>query len=106
MMGDGCINNGSKNPSLQAEMIRPNYLRHVDGVFGVLGCGVKMKETGKEAAQRMEDSGLYEASYEADPNNFHDVYVWRSVRHPTYREFRKWYSSGGKVWPDDIELTQ
>jgi len=101
-MGDGCIHTGSKNPYLLVKMISPNYLEYVADKFGVLGSDVSLKHTEAESARRNRDSGF---SPNAKAENYSDKYKWQSICHPELQEFADWYSSGEKVWPDDIELT-
>jgi len=101
-MGDGCINTGGKNPCLQCEMISPNYLKYIDGKFGVFGKGVSLKKTAKESAKQCRDR---EFRPDAKEKNYSDVYYWRSMAHPELQKFADWYSTGTKVWPSDTELT-
>jgi len=102
LMGDGCINTGGKNPCLQCEMISPNYLKYIDGKFGVFGKGVSLKKTAKESAKQCRDR---EFRPDAKEKNYSDVYYWRSMAHPELQKFADWYSTGTKVWPSDTELT-
>ena len=102
LMGDGSINPSSKNCHLETEMISPNYLEYLDNIFGCLGTGVRLKKTAAESAKENRDRGF-------DPNakekNYSDVYIWKTRNHPKFNEFRDWYSTGEKVWPENIELT-
>lgn len=102
LMGDGCVNRDSKNPLIQCNMIRPNYLEYLDNIFGCLSTGVKLKHTAEENAQIKRDSGF---SPNANAKDYSDLYIWRSRSLPELQEFADWYSSGKKVWPEDIELT-
>jgi hypothetical protein len=102
MMGDGYINNNSKNCSLQIKTITPNYLENLDTLFRCMGRGVKLKRTSKEAAKQNRERG-FDAN--AKEENYSDVYFWSTRSHPKFNEFREWYSSGEKIWPEDIELT-
>jgi len=103
LMGDGNINrSGDRNPRLECGMISPNYLKYVDGEFGVFGNGVSLRETAEESAKRCRDKGF---SPDAKEENYSDVYRWQSMSHPELQEFAEWYLTGKKVWPRDIELT-
>lgn len=83
LMGDGCIaGQEDRNPRLIAMMNSENYLKYVDKQFGVLGNGV---------------------SIQTRPNQ--QIYRWSSVNHPELSELSDWYSSGEKIWPDNINLT-
>jgi len=103
IMGDGCINTGdNQNPRIKCVMTSPKYLKHLDNIFGCLGTGVSLKTTAKENANKSRDSGF---SPDAEVKNYSDLYVWRSRRNPNLQKWADWYSTGKKVWPEDIELT-
>jgi hypothetical protein len=102
LMGDGYINENGKNCYMTTDMISPNYLEYLDEIFGILGCGVSLTKTAAESAKQSRDSGF---TPNAKAENYSDVYKWRTRNHPKFNEFREWYSSGKKVWPEDIELT-
>lgn len=104
LMGDGSIDRGrgGRNPKLECEMINPNYLEYIDTQFGIFGNGVSLHRTAEENAKQCRDRGF---SPDAKEENYSDSYRWRSVSHPELEEFANWYSTGKKVWPDDIELT-
>jgi len=102
LMGDGTINRSSDgNPLLQCEMISPNYLKYIDGEFGIFGHGVSSAKTAEENAKAKSDS---EFRPNAKADNYSDVYRWWSMAHPELQEFAEWYSTGTKVWPSNIEL--
>lgn len=102
-MGDGTIGKKEgKNQRVQANMTNSEYLRHVDKQFGILGTGVSLYQTAKECANSASESGF---SPNAKEKNYSDQYSWRTRCHPDIQEFAKWYASGKKVWPEDIELT-
>lgn len=102
LMGDGSIDTCNKNPIIDIEMISPNYLEYLDEQFGCLTTGVSLKKTAAESAQHNRDR---EFSPNAKEENYSDMYRLRSRTHPELQEFADWYSSGEKVWPEDIELT-
>jgi len=103
LMGDGHIDrDNNRNPFLKCGMISPNYLKYIDGEFGIFGHGVSLKKTDKESAKQCRDRGFRP---NAKAENYSDVYQWYSMRHPELQEFAEWYSTGTKVWPRDIELT-
>lgn len=103
LMGDGSINRSNNgNPFIQSNMISPNYLEYVDDQFGIFGKGVSLSCTAAESAKWSRDSGF---DPEACEENYSDLYTWWSMAHPELQEFAEWYSTGKKVWPDNIELT-
>lgn len=103
LMGDGSIDNGAgKYSRVSVEMISEDYLEYLDSVFGVFSKGVRIKRTSKENARHARERGFRE---DAQVSNYSNTYLWRSMNHPDCNEFRGWYSSGRKIWPEDIELT-
>jgi hypothetical protein len=102
LMGDASVISDRKNCYLRSNMTTPKYLKYVDNLFGCLGTGVKFYKTGSEIAEMNRKSGF---SPNADEEKYSDVYFWQTRLHPKFNEFREWYSSGRKVWPENIELT-
>jgi hypothetical protein len=102
LMGNGWIDKNKEKSRLRCKMISPNYLEYLDNIFGVLSCGVSLKHTAAESAKNVRNSGFRP---DANEENYSDVYGWGTRSHPKFNEFREWYASGEKVWPEDIELT-
>jgi hypothetical protein len=102
LMGDGWIETVSENCYLKTEMISPNYLEYLDNIFGCLGCGVRLEKTAAKSAEDSRNSGFRPNAKE---ENYSDLHAWQTRCHPKFNEFREWYSSGEKVWPEDIKLT-
>lgn len=103
LMGDGRIcRQEFRNPVISLEMITKEYLQYVDEKFGVLGTGVSITRTAEESAEQMRNIN-FRANAEA--KNYSDVYGWYSRTNPEFEEFADWYSTGKKVWPEDIKLT-
>jgi len=102
LMGDGWISSSSINPRLNCKMISKNYLEYVDSNFGIFGNGVSIRYTAEESAEQARKSGFDSTAKE---ENYSDIYKWTSICHPELQEFSDWYSTGEKVWPQDIKLT-
>lgn len=102
LMGDGYLATSSKNPHIQAKMITPEYLEHIDSEFDTFGNGVKLGQTAAEHVDEMHRSGFRP---DASVENYNDVYRWSSRCHPDLSVFEEWYEGGEKCWPSDIELT-
>ena len=102
LMGDGSISKQSKNCYLQLQMISPKYLEYLDNIFACLGTGVSLVETAYESAKNDRD-GKFSPNIKEE--NYSDVYGWGTRSHPKFNEFREWYETGEKIWPEDIELT-
>lgn len=103
LMGDGCLfRSGDGHPRLQSKMISKEYLNYVDEVFGKFGKGVTLCQTAEKSAEENRESGFSES---ANARNYSDKWRWFSMSHPDFQKFSDWYSSGEKVWPDNIKLT-
>lgn len=102
VMGDGCIEKTSKNPSLYVEMTNKSYLDYLHTRFRVLSNGVCIKRTAKENALRSKSLGM---NRNAKTKNYSDTYLFRTVNHPELKSFKDWYSSGSKRYPNNLKLT-
>jgi len=102
VMGDACVNDNGGNPCLKLSVIREEYLKYLDELFGPLSRGVELDRTAEELAKQNEERGF---STTVNKENYSDVYIWHTVNHPDLTEFREWYSSGEKDFPNDLELT-
>lgn len=80
VMSDGCVPTGTKNPFLQIKMKSENYLEYLNKELEPISTGVS----------KSHQEGMY---------------TLRTVCHPEFKKYRKWYNSGEKVWPENIELT-
>lgn len=101
LMGDGCIESRKSGSILYLGMINKPFLDWVDDQFGLLSTGVKKRDTAAESAERARKSGFRPS---AKSENYHDVYMMRTRTLSDLDEFRGWYSTGQKVFPD-VELT-
>lgn len=70
--------------------------------MGYLTTGVRFVHTAEQLAKSNRKSGF---SPTAEAENYHDTCVVRTRAHRYFNELRKWYVSGRKRFPDDIELT-
>jgi len=74
----------------------------LDDEFGMLSTGLKFVKSAEESALNHQESGFNKS---ANAENYSDVYSWSTRRHPELNKFAEWYSTGEKIWPEDIELT-
>lgn len=102
LMGDGYINRRDKNPWLHVNMTNERYLQELDGIFGPVSSGVSLS---KSAEQSASDSRKYGVDSSASEENYSNLYTWYTIHHPDLKQFSEWYSSGKKVWPENITLT-
>jgi hypothetical protein len=103
MMGDGCAayNEKHKNPNIRVNCIKPEYLHYLSDKFGVLGNDVFLGKTGDEKAAENRERGFRP---DANGDDYSDQYGFTTMSTPEMWEYRHWYDSGEKVWPESIEL--
>ncbi|AGM11380.1 homing endonuclease with LAGLIDADG motif [Halogranum tailed virus 1] len=103
LLGDGSlILQDNRNPHIQCGMVTKEYLQYLDDIFENLSTGVKFQQSATDSARNAMDSGLVD---NAEPENYSDVYYWKSRANPNFEQFSDWYTERGKVFPEDIELT-
>ena len=104
VMGDGCVerNDGTRNPCINISMTNEDFLHWVAEKLGIFARSVKLKKTAKEKAAT---SRKYGANPEAKEENYNDEYVLRTCSHPSFDKLAKWYSSGKKQLPENLNLT-
>jgi hypothetical protein len=103
MMGDGSGKFSDRNnTSIRiGGFITPEYLYWIDSVFGELSTGVREGRTGEEHAEVLNESGFSEV---ATAESCSDQYWWSTRELPELNQFAEWYSTGEKVFPEDIDM--
>jgi hypothetical protein len=86
LMGDGTVVRNNGNPDFRIKMINKDYLLHLKDIFGSLATEVSLERVDED-------------------DNHNDIYQLRLRSNPNIQQFADWYSTGKKVFPDDIELT-
>lgn len=102
LMGDGFIDYSDKNPSFGIILCEEEYLKYIDEIFGILTTGVRMESTAKEKAEENRQRGFRP---DADEEDYSDQYILPTRNLEQLSEYADWYSSGEKVFPEEIELT-
>jgi len=89
IMGDGCVSDqcGKTHPRFITTMVVPEYLEWLDSKFPQYGTGVSTR------------------CMKNDPGNWQQAYDWQTRTSPEFNEWLRWYDSGSKVFPDDVEIT-
>jgi len=103
LMGDGYIRDKpkSRNPYLVVAMINQDFLKWLNGKFGVLTQGVSVKSTSQQVSDRAEKQQFGNGG----SGTYNDIYQLRFRSHPALNEFTGWYGKDGKEFPQDLELT-
>lgn len=102
VMGDGAVVVPDKNPSLHVKMVNDEFLDWLDEELGWLSNGYTKVQTAEEAAQENRETGFSE---NASAENYQDKYTLRTKADEQLWQWRDWYSSGEKVYPDGLDLT-
>lgn len=103
LMGDGCVSRPGKNPLLSVVMINKDYLDHLDNVLGVYGKGVIKKMSASESAESNRNSGFRP---NAKSENYSSIYSLNTRTSPEFEEFKNWYNTGEKVFPNTLKLNE
>lgn len=102
LMGDGTCILPDKTPYVECGTTTRKYLEFLDEMFPLYGQGVRLQMTAENVASQSRKTGFLP---DAKAENCSDVYRWRTKSAETFFEFRNWYSSGQKIFPEDIDLT-
>lgn len=102
MMGDGCVNNVSKNPKIVVECTQKDYLKYLDKKLGCLTTGVKHAKTPEENAESIKNSDKLNGKVIVE--NFSHTYRLTTRTHPEIKQFEEWYNPN-KTYPEDLNLT-
>ena len=103
LMGDGCLNiKKNKKSRLVINMTNKEYLSYVSNKFGRFSNGISLARSASESFKQAVNSGF---SPNAVKENYSNVYRLEIMSHPEFQHFEKWYKTGKKVWPKNIDLT-
>jgi hypothetical protein len=102
LMGDGCIDKNSKNPAFLISVTKREYLEYLDTVLDIFSTGVSLRATAEECAELNRKRGFRP---NAKAENYSDQYKLSTRNLQQLNEFYDWYSSGKKVWPENVDLT-
>jgi len=105
VMGDGCvaIQDDNKYPYLIVALTKRDYLEYLsNSVFPLVSHEATMSNTAKECA---DSGGAFHSSTDAHVKDYSSMYRLNTMSHPDFANYRKWYSSGSKSFPKNIELT-
>lgn len=99
LMGDGSIDTkSSKNPNLIVVNTKKEYLDFLDNLFGQFSRGVRLYKSAEKSAK-----GEYIGSN--NPENYSDIYAFKTMSHPQLSTFSSWYDDSGKTFPSNLKLT-
>jgi len=97
VMGDAWVKHRENSPAqIRAEMNNKQFLEYLYEQMKPLSASVKMCRTAQENAERNGEKSSY---------GYNDSYLFTSRTAPAFNEFEEWYSSGKKVWPENLNLT-
>ena len=104
LMGDGCLSGRNSNrPFMEIKMTNDGYLHYLSSeVFPTLSKSPLICNTAEEQALSARESGFQS---NADADNFSDLFALNIMAHPELSRYASWYSSGSKIFPEEIKLT-
>lgn len=100
LMSDGWLSDHSPstNCSIEVEMANEEYLNYLnERVFPLLGTQVSLSRTGEECMSPTDIGS-------DNPDDYSDIYSWRTIKHPSINKFKEWREYGKKLWPSDLEM--
>lgn len=97
LMGDGSCSlpELGQNPIMSVTNSNMDFLYLIDEEMGTIGANIVLNKSAEEVAEE----------FDADVEDCKDVYQWISRTHDGFKEFRDWYSTGQKRFPDNLKLT-
>jgi len=102
LLGDANISSHALgNPGLDVEMVNREFLDWFDEQMEVFTTGVRLRRTAEESRDQSLETGFLSAQ----DSNYHDTFRVRMRRLPELQQFEEWYSTGEKVFPNNLELT-
>lgn len=103
LMGDGFVESGEAgSPCLRVGMANETFLNWVFDELGDVASSVNLRNTAEEVAENLRNSGFRP---ETEAENCHDFYVLNTRRLPWIESLGRWYDSGEKRFPKDLEMT-
>lgn len=101
LMGDGSLNFANKNPYLEVGSVNYTFLK---GLFdnNYIASNIHLSVKYEQSCKVFKDSGL---GSEHNLKNYHDIYRLQFHSIPAFSRYKKWYSTGDKLYPGDLSLT-
>jgi len=101
LMGDATLANRNKTPYVQCTMTNRKYLEHLSNIFKA-SSDITKNKTAKQSAEEDRNSGF---NPKAEKSSYKDVYRWATITRNEYERFSNWYTSEGKKFPKNLNLT-
>lgn len=106
LMGDGSITgSGGKHYRMTVGGISKPFIEHISQRLSWLSSGNIRKNTSEEQYRDALESDFIDVGEESTVADYQEYYVLETRKHPFFTELRDWYSSGKKVFPDELDLT-
>ena len=100
LLGDGTVYKPKKKSArLTIEMIEKDFLEWVNGELGDVVSHITLRDSAEEAAEKNRKYG-----YTVNEENYNDIYRLQSRALPVLNKYYKWYETGQKRFPDNLEL--
>lgn len=106
LMGDATVDDKfdeRRNPRLRLAMTNKDYLDYLYNKMEYLFTREPyVHRTSEELAKNVHENSFTNSK---NPQDFKTQYKIQTISHPEIERYEKWYSTGEKVFPEDIELT-
>lgn len=100
LMGDGWIDTEEgKTSKMAVEMVNKDFLLWVENELDDIVSSFEMRSTAEELAAKNRSYG-----YTVNEENYNDMWRIKTRSLEYFDTLRKWYSSGVKRFPNDLEL--
>lgn len=105
LMGDGTMCDrfdDKRNPRLRITMTNKQYLEELYGNYSLWTGKPRVHQTAEQLAEKNHENSFTDSN---DPEDFKTQYHLQTISHPGLERYQKWYNTGKKVFPKDIELS-
>lgn len=97
-MGDGTLCKNDKNARVKVSMTNKEYLNHLNSELNNICTEVRLEQSGEDVREDL-------IQRRGSAGECKDVFVLRTRVNPELNDYREWYSSGKKVWDENLQLT-
>lgn len=99
LMGDAWVEKSSGKGRLRIEMTNKRFIDWLNNEFGIIVSNLSIKNTASEAAEKNKSHG-----YDVNEENYNTSWILSTRTLNYFSELRKWYETGVKRFPEDLEL--
>ncbi len=101
LLGDANCSRSGTNPHIDVKNTNRKFLEWVNEEYGIISNGISLSRTAEDSARSLQNT----ISPNTVAEGCNDVYRLTTRSHPEFEEFREWYETGEKRFPEDLILT-